>query len=258
LSQIRMLGDAVRLVETDAVAVTTENRAAQQPLLGGGAVWMVGGKRGRCSAGFNARTILGQGRMIYAGHCTVSGGPVTGADRTTVIGDITNANWKDGNDFAAVSVDETQWTMTGRVTKQNDATVPVMGSTEAQVGAALCKSGSKTGWTCGEIRAKDVTVNYGQPDGGTVQVSGLVQHSACVEPGDSGGSNLAGDQAQGITSGARLMDTDGDGKPDACLSNVNMGESVSWYQPINEVLSNYALTLVTARPGRSLTGIAGR
>jgi streptogrisin C len=35
-------------------------------------------------------------------------------------------------------------------------------------------------------------------------VSGLVRHSACVEQGDSGGSNMSGNYAQGMSSGGQL------------------------------------------------------
>ncbi len=49
--------------------------------------------------------------------------------------------------------------------------------------------------------ARNVTVNYGN----NRVVKGLFQHTACVEAGDSGGANMSGDYAQGITSGAALI-----------------------------------------------------
>jgi hypothetical protein len=53
----------------------------------------------------------------------------------------------------------------------------------------------------------------------------------CAEPGDSGGSFISGDQAQGVTSGG-WGDCSGGGE--------------TWYQPINEILNRYGLTLTTA------------
>jgi hypothetical protein len=77
------------------------------------------------------------------------------------------------------------------------AVVPAgTGNTEASVGSEICRSGSTTGWECGEIEATDETVQY--PEG---TVHGLTRTSACAEPGDSGGSWLAGTEAQGVTSG---------------------------------------------------------
>ncbi|HTJ32155.1 MAG TPA: carbohydrate-binding protein [Dactylosporangium sp.] len=61
-------------------------------------------------------------------------------------------------------------------------------------------------------------------------VTGLVRSNACAEPGDSGGSWLSGSQAQGVTSG-------GSGN---CTSGGTM-----YYQPVNEILQAYGLTLLT-------------
>ena len=44
------------------------------------------------------------------------------------------------------------------------------------------------------------SVNYGD-----VPVTGLYEHTAGVQGGDCGGSDLSGDLAQGVTSGAALI-----------------------------------------------------
>lgn len=54
--------------------------------------------------------------------------------------------------------------------------VTVRGSTEAAVGASVCRSGSTTGWRCGTLQAKNQTVRYAQ---GTV--FGLTRTSACAQ-----------------------------------------------------------------------------
>jgi len=76
------------------------------------------------------------------------------------------------------------------------------------------------------VLAKNATVNYPQ---GTV--TGLTRTNVCAEPGDSGGSWLSGSQAQGVTSG-------GSGN---CTSG-----GIIYFQPVNEILSVYGLTLVTS------------
>ena len=96
---------------------------------------------------------------------------------------------------------------------------------DAAVGASVCRSGSTTGWHCGTIQARDASVTYSQ---GTV--SGLIRTNVCAEPGDSGGSFIAGTQAQGVTSGGS--------------GNCSSG-GTTYFQPVNEILSAYGLTLTT-------------
>ena len=98
------------------------------------------------------------------------------------------------------------------------------GVAKATVGSRLCKSGKSTGWTCGRIVARNVTVNYGSDR----VVRGLFQHTACVEAGDSGGANMTGNYAQGITSGAALIDGQ-------CLDKYGQTNE-SYSQPIAEAL----------------------
>jgi len=107
--------------------------------------------------------------------------------------------------------------------------VTVAGSTEAAVGASICRSGSTTGWHCGTIAAKNQTVNYSQGS-----VSGLTRTNVCAEPGDSGGGWMSGQQGQGVTSGGS--------------GNCSSG-GTTYYQPVNEILSVYALTLRTSGGG---------
>jgi hypothetical protein len=77
-----------------------------------------------------------------------------------------------------------------------------------------------------------VTVNYGN----NRVVKGLFQHTACVQAGDSGGANMSGDYAQGITSGAALVDGQ-------CLEKSGQTNE-SYSQPIGEALSASGASLV--------------
>jgi streptogrisin C len=159
--------------------------------------------------------------VITAGHCTEIGGNWNGYNQVP-IGPVAGTAFP-GDDFGAIAVTNTgSWTPTSRVA----GTSSVLGSTVAAIGASTCRSGSTTGFQCGVIQSRNATVNYG---GGDV-VYGLTRTNACAEPGDSGGSFVAGRQAQGMTSGGN--------------GNCAVG-GTTYFQPLNEVLSAYGLTLVT-------------
>jgi streptogrisin C len=117
----------------------------------------------------------------------------------------------------------------GAVNNYAGGRVAVAGATQAPVGASVCRSGSTTGWHCGTVQAYNASVTYPQ---GTV--TGLIRTTVCAEPGDSGGSLLAGNQAQGVTSGGS--------------GNCSSG-GTTYFQPVGEILSAYGLTLVTSDGG---------
>ncbi|MGD9483146.1 S1 family peptidase [Streptomyces sp. TRM70308] len=173
----------------------------------------------RCSIGFSVH-----GGFVTAGHCGRSGAAVRGWDGSH-IGTFQGSSFP-GDDYAWVSVGSGWWTVPVVL---GWGTVPdqlVRGSAEAPVGASVCRSGSTTRWHCGTVLAKNQTVNYSQG-----AVHQMTKTSVCAEGGDSGGSFLSGDQAQGVTSGGW-----GD-----CRTG---GET--WFQPVNEILHRYGLTLHTA------------
>ncbi|CAM5237085.1 S1 family peptidase [Streptomyces fumanus] len=173
----------------------------------------------RCSIGFSVH-----GGFVTAGHCGGPGAGVSGWDRS-YIGTFQGSSFPD-NDYAWVSVGSGWWTVPVVL---GWGTVPdqlVRGSAEAPVGASVCRSGSTTHWHCGTVLAKNETVNYSQG-----AVHQMTKTSVCAEPGDSGGSFISGDQAQGVTSGG--------------WGNCSSGGE-TWFQPVNEILNRYGLTLHTA------------
>ncbi|HLT60429.1 MAG TPA: S1 family peptidase [Microlunatus sp.] len=187
-----------------------------------------------CSAGFNAETSSGEAILLTAGHCA-EGSPTFSKDGTE-IGATRDYSFP-GDDWGAVDV-SSDWTQQGAVDKWDGSYVEVTEAGLGAVGSALCKSGRTTGWTCGEIVSHDESVNYGDGD----IVSGLTQHSACVEQGDSGGSNVSGSVAQGLTSGGMLYQQ---GNQLVCGEKV--GEpNVGFFQPVEEALAANDATLVTA------------
>lgn len=171
----------------------------------------------RCSVGFAV-----QGGFVSAGHCGKAGDRTTGSNQSQ---GTFQASSFPTNDYSWVKVNA-NWTPRGIVNHYDGTTIPVRGSDEAAVGASICRSGSTSGFHCGTVQAKDSTVRYAE---GTV--FGLTRTDVCAEPGDSGGSFVSGDQAQGVTSGGS-----GD-----CTSG-----GTTFFQPVNEILSTYGLTLVTS------------
>lgn len=195
--------DAVRL-QTDVAAPETFAS------IRGGIAYYIN-NASRCSVGFAV-----QGGFVTAGHCGVAGD-------STNYGTFQGSSFP-GNDYAWVATPG--HTPVGQVSDYAGGTVAVKGSTPAAVGATVCRSGSTTGWHCGQVQAYNSTVRYSQGS-----VSGLIRTSVCAEPGDSGGSLLAGNQAQGVTSGGS-----GD-----CTSG-----GTTYFQPVNEILQTYGLRLLTS------------
>ncbi|WBB69973.1 S1 family peptidase [Micromonospora sp. WMMD812] len=206
-------------VDTAAVRVlaTTEAPRTYYDVRGGDAYYM----GGRCSVGFSVT-----GGFVTAGHCGTTGTATQGYNQVAQ-GTFRGSSFP-GNDYAWVQTNS-NWTPQPWVNNYAGGNVTVAGSTEAAVGAAICRSGSTTGWRCGTVQAKNQTVNYAEGS-----VSGLTRTNACAEPGDSGGSWLSGQQAQGVTSG-------GSGN---CTSG-----GTTYFQPVNEILSAYGLTLRTSGGG---------
>ncbi|MFF1490237.1 S1 family peptidase [Streptomyces sp. NPDC058319] len=173
----------------------------------------------RCSIGFSV-----YGGFVTAGHCGHPSMGVNGWDGS-YIGTFQGSSFPD-NDYAWVSVGSGWWTVPvvlgwGTVSDQL-----VRGSAEAPIGASICRSGSTSHWHCGTVLAKNETVNYSEG-----AVHQMTKTNVCAEPGDSGGSFISGDQAQGVTSGG--------------WGNCSSGGE-TWYQPVNEILGRYGLTLHTA------------
>jgi streptogrisin C len=182
-----------------------------------------------CSVGFAV-----SGGFVSAGHCGTAGQVTSGSG---VGQGYVKASVFPGNDWSWIQVNSS-WNARPVVDNYSGGTVPVAGSQEAATGSSICRSGRTTGWRCGTISAKNVTVNYsGQ------YVYGLTSTSACAQPGDSGGSFISGNQAQGVTSGAG-----GD-----CS---NGGTTI--FQPVNPILSTYNLVLVTSGSTGRIVGLAGK
>ncbi len=194
-------------VPADAIRVESAPERPQ-PLAQGGDAYYINNSS-RCSIGFAV-----DGGFVTAGHCGS-----TGASTSQPSGTFAGSSFP-GNDYAYV---RTSTTIAGSVNNYAGGSVDVAGSTDAPIGSSICRSGSTTGWHCGTIQARNATVNYAQGS-----VYGLIRTSVCAEPGDSGGSAISGNQAQGVTSGGS--------------GNCTYG-GTTYFQPVNEILDRYGLSL---------------
>ncbi|MEU8523331.1 S1 family peptidase [Streptomyces sp. NPDC048577] len=204
---------------TGPVAVTETAAAPRTYAAGtvGGDPYYTGNVR--CSIGFSV-----YGGFVTAGHCGRAGAAVRGWDGSAM-GTFQGSSFP-GDDYAYVGIHSGWWTVPVVLGWGTVSDRLVRGSAEAPVGASICRSGSTTHWHCGTVLAKNQTVNYSQG-----AVHQMTKTSVCAEGGDSGGAFISGDQAQGVTSGG--------------WGNCSSGGE-TWFQPINEILRRYGLTLHTA------------
>ncbi|WP_155981089.1 S1 family peptidase [Nocardia sp. CNY236] len=168
----------------------------------------------RCSLGFNGidhRT--GDTVNITAGHCNpdipsaghgnaagiyeLNGnqpGPLLGVFEKSVLGE---------QDYSIVRISdraEGQFSNSG-VRIPGSAPMVIEGVGTPVVGAPVCKSGMRTGFSCGVINAVDQTVRVGDH-----MLSQSFSANICALPGDSGGPIVTGRLALGISSASSVAD----------------------------------------------------
>jgi streptogrisin C len=208
-----------------AVSVVT-SAEAPRPMydIRGGDQYVINGNT-ICSIGFAVA-----GGFVSAGHCGGVGSPTLGYNNVAQ-GTFAGSSFP-GNDYSWIRTNGS-WTSQPWVNNYAGGNVIVAGSQDAAIGSSVCRSGRTTGWRCGTILGRDETVVYAQG-----AVYGLSRSNACAEPGDSGGSWISGNQAQGVTSGG--------------TGNCSSGGTM-WFQPVNEILGTYGLALTTSGGGGGST-----
>jgi streptogrisin C len=215
---------ARKFAKDSGAGTVTVVSAAEQPKpvddIRGGDQYVINGNT-LCSVGFAVA-----GGFVSAGHCGAAGSSTRGFNNAAQ-GTFAASQFP-GNDFSWIRTNG-NWTPQPWVNNYAGGMVLVAGSQEAAIGSSICRSGRTTQWRCGTLQGRNETVNY--PQGA---VSGLSRMSACAEPGDSGGSVISGNQAQGVTSGV--------------TGNCTSG-GTTWFQPINEILSTYGLSLTISGGG---------
>ncbi|MEU0093730.1 proprotein convertase P-domain-containing protein [Kribbella sp. NPDC006257] len=228
---VRGLGDGVQVVQ-----VTTEHRQQSGEVNPGDPWWP--GSESNCSVGFPATDAQGGKHFLTAGHCTNDANQAAyGASGqsnkigTSNVGGTHSINAREG-DMGLVDVTESGWTISPNVNTWGQPAVTVSGSAEAIVGDPVCHSGNTApNWECGTVTAVNQTIDYGN-----VVIDGLSTTNACSEGGDSGGAWLSGTKAVGLHSGGNSSCVTGDS-----------GNSI--FQPINEALTKWNLTLLTGDGG---------
>ncbi|KOU05671.1 serine protease [Streptomyces sp. MMG1522] len=189
-----------------------------------------------CSVGYGARDSAGRQYLVTAGHCVTNTLRYDGA----AFAQGYKTRYALGTrsvDMGILTINSGHSITTSVGTWGNSNPVAVRGGSRASSGAAICKSGATTGWTCGTIGSYNNTVTYVDLNGGPdTVVSGLATSSVCVEGGDSGGAYISGNQAQGMTSGGPTNQK--------CTGGVNSRGS-SYFQPLDDALRYYGLTLNT-------------
>jgi streptogrisin C len=209
--------------DSGAGAVRVQPMAEQpRPMydIRGGDQYVINGNT-LCSVGFSVA-----GGFVTAGHCGGTGSPTLGYNNVAQ-GTFAGSSFP-GNDYGWVRTNA-NWTPQPWVNNYAGGNVTVAGSAEAAIGSSICRSGRTTGWRCGTLLGRNETITYAQGS-----VSGLSRSNACAQPGDSGGSWISGNQAQGVTSGG--------------TGNCTTGGTM-WFQPVNEILSVYGLSLTTTGGG---------
>jgi streptogrisin C len=208
VARAEALHSAVRVVEETASPQTKADIVGAYPYYINNAA--------RCSIGFTVTT-----GFVSAGHCGTPGAVATDS-AGALLGTFQGSTFP-GNDYSYVGA-ASGVNLYGYVYGYDGYYYYVRGSSEVPEGSSICRSGSTTGMWCGTVLAKNQTVNYPQ---GTVY--GLTQTNVCAEPGDSGGSWLSANQAQGVTSGGS--------------GNCSSG-GITYFQPVNPILAAYGLSLV--------------
>lgn len=230
-NQIEVLADSsVSSDEWDSLQSTVDSMGGAATLkrtpgefhlfvAGGDAIFADGA---RCSLGFNVTASDGSPAFLTAGHCGVAFNEWSDTDGGAPVATVDQATFPGDGDFSLVKYNDPA-TEAPSAVNTDQGEVQIAGAAEAEEGMAVQRMGSTTGLHDGTVTGLNATVTY--PEG---TVTGLIDTDVCAEPGDSGGSLFAGDQAVGLTSGGS-----GD-----CSSG-----GTTFFQPVTEALNAYGVTV---------------
>ncbi|NNH75461.1 protease [Nocardia uniformis] len=184
------------------------------PLAAGDGYASVAGRMSlRCSLGFNGSDSAGNTVNITAGHCNPNI-PATGGANSPGVYELNGENLAGqlgsfqksvlGNqDYSIVSInDDVRDRFANNLVRVPRANpIAVTGVATPVVGAPVCKSGSRTGFSCGVVNAVDQVVQVGER-----QLTQSFSANICALPGDSGGPIVTGTMALGISSASSVAD----------------------------------------------------
>jgi putative cell wall-binding protein len=167
-----------------------------------------------CSIGFVGKGVAAANQFVTAGHCFPPGSTISGQAfvlNQTNAGAQPTAGANVGSPVAS-SFRFGGGSDSGLVA----APLSVTDSRAAVTGASLCKSGERTGWSCGTILA----VDYDLSVGGNI-VNSIIA-TTCADHGDSGGAAVSGTTAVGLTSAG----------PDPAVTPCGSSDYFSSYFPM--------------------------
>ena len=210
----------------------------------GGTGYMVGVPGGvlECSTGFNAE-LDGEPVVVTAAHCAGEDGTRAAFADGQEFGTMTRTT-RDGIDTALISVDEqfADRFANNLVGTDRDATQPIIGTARPVVGQKACKTGFRTGFSCGTVSEVDTDIDVA----GSRVINGAFTVDLCALPGDSGGVVFSGDRALGISSASNVADTG------TCANAQTVAQAAGFTPrlsavPIDDVLAAHpGLTLRTS------------
>ncbi|WP_227979282.1 S1 family peptidase [Nocardia spumae] len=232
--------------ESDPQAQPIAGEQPNAPRAGGDAYASVAGKMQLvCSTGFNGVDRNGNPVNITAGHCDPNI-PAAGTANAPAMFELLPGNHVGaqlgtfqksvlGNqDYSIVSIDAgaRDRFANNLVRVPGAAPIAITGVADPVVGAPVCKSGSRTGFSCGVVNAVDQTVQVGDRD-----LTQSFSANICALPGDSGGTIVTGTMALGISSASSVADYPICEIPN--LIGALTGDAPQLFaQPVNQVLSD--------------------
>ncbi len=186
---------------------------------------------GWCSVGLSVSQ-GGTSGFATAGHCATAGTQISTGSPNYLFGPFVASQFPVADQAWVRNDYSFYWSNPALVNLYNGGNLSVVGNLETPIGGVNCRSGAKTGWQCGIVTARNVTINYSA--GPTY---GMMLSTACSGFGDSGGSVISpGGEAQGVHSGSYI--------PQGSDNNCGTGlESI--HQPIQPLLNSYGLVLNT-------------
>ncbi|MFL0578963.1 serine protease [Dietzia sp. 179-F 9C3 NHS] len=183
---------------------TTRAPAETGPVVGGTAYEVpVPGGLLECSTGFNGE-LDGKPVVITAAHCAGADGTRASFPGGDEFGTMTDVR-KEGIDTALIRIDDEHVDRfrTNLVGTGPDTTQAITGTTAPVVGQKACKSGSRTGFSCGTISEVGATIDVA----GSRTIEDAFTVDLCALPGDSGGVVFSGDKALGVSSASNVAET---------------------------------------------------
>jgi hypothetical protein len=209
----------------------------------GGTAYQVGVPGGilECSTGFNGE-LSGKPVVVTAAHCAGEDGTKAAFADGEQFGTMTGTK-REGIDTALIVVDGkfADRFKNNLVGTDRDTTQAIVGTAEPVVGQKACKTGFRTGFSCGTISQVDANIDVA----GSRVIRGAFTVDLCALPGDSGGVVFSGDRALGISSASNVADTGTCANADTVAKAAGFTPRLSAV-PIGDVLAAHpGLTLRT-------------